>query len=85
MNTFANNILTSCRFSNIYSIKNMKYIKENREVVGIEEYKNIPEEFYYGLRLKEQLREVNRGNDNTEHAKTIEEYIQNMCNNAKYC
>ena len=40
----AEGILTSCRFSNLYDIKNMKYVKDDRELVGIEEYKDIPEE-----------------------------------------
>lgn len=83
MNVFANNILTSCRFSNLYSIEDMKYVKDDREIRGIEEYNNIPEEYYYGLRLGEQNIEVNRGND-VAHANSIEEHIQKVyLNNAK--
>ena len=77
MNLFANNILTSCRFSNLYPIKDMKYEKEKRKKITREKYKNIPEEYYYGLRLEEQPIEVNRGND-VHHVDSIEEYIQEI-------
>lgn len=82
MNVFANGILTSCRLSNLYKIKNMKYIKDNRELIPKEEYSNIPEQYYYGLRLAEQPKEINRGND-VRHSDTIEGYVQNLINKAK--
>lgn len=53
MNLFAGTILTSCRYNNIYPIQNMKFIKENREHKSIE-YFDVPEKYYYGLRLAEQ-------------------------------
>lgn len=77
MNVFANGILTSCRFSNLYKIKGMKYVREERELVAREEYSDIPDEYFYGLRLAEQPRQVNRENDNN-HANSIEEHIQNV-------
>lgn len=83
MNLFANNILTSCRFSNLYPIEDMRYVKDDRKMVGKEEYKNVPEEYYYGLRLGEQQQEVNKGND-VKHANSIEEHIQRVyIDNAK--
>lgn len=83
MNAFTGGILTSCRFSNLYPIKDMKYVKDDRKLVGPEEYPNIPKEYYEGLRLAEQPREINRGNDDTSHAKTIAEYVENLIESAK--
>ena len=53
MNLFGNSILTSCGFNNIYPIKDMKFIKEDREVREKEEF-NLPDKWYYGMRLSEQ-------------------------------
>ena len=56
MNCFANKVLTSTGFSNIYPIENMKYIvNTNREIIPIEAFANCPEEYYYGMRLGEQV------------------------------
>ena len=49
---------------------------------GIEEYKDIPEEYYYGLRLAEQPKEVNRGNDDS-HAGTIVEHVKMYISRSK--
>jgi len=55
MNLFANSILTSCRYNNIYVIKDMKFVKDNRNIVDFAEYNNsIPYEYYVGMRLGEQ-------------------------------
>lgn len=83
MNAFTGGILTSCRFSNLYPIKDMKYVKDNRKLVGPEEYSNIPKEYYEGLRLAEQPKDVNRENDDISHAKTITEYVENLIESAK--
>lgn len=77
MNAFANGILTSCRFSNLYKIENMKYVKDNRELVSKDEYADIPLEYYEGLRLAEQPRELNRDNDD-KHASSISEHIKRI-------
>ena len=63
INSFAEGILTSCRLSNLYDIKDMKYVKDDREIVDIKEFKDIPEEYYHGLRLGEQRRNVNNEGD----------------------
>lgn len=68
MNLFANTILTSCRFNNIYPINDMKFIKDNRKLRTREEFKNIPDKYYYGLRLREQ----------TFSLSEIEQYIHRM-------
>lgn len=83
MNAFTGGILTSCRFSNLYPIKDMKYVKDDRKLVGPEEYSNILKEYYEGLRLAEQPKEVNRENDDISHAKTITEYVENLIESAK--
>ena len=54
MNLFANGILTSCRLNNIYPIDNMKFVKDNRELIDIEQYFGIDEDFYKDLRLSER-------------------------------
>lgn len=77
MNLFANGILTSLRLNNLYKIQNMKFLKDNRELVKREEYKNIPEKYFNGLRLAEQPKEINQGND-VKHTNTLEEYVQRI-------
>lgn len=69
MNLFANSILTSCRYNNIYDIKDMKFIKDNRNIVDFAEYNNsIPYEYYVGMRLGEQTIPVN---DNIGYVKKL--------------
>ena len=82
INLFANGILTSCRLSNLYQIENMKYVKDNRKLIPKEEYPTVPQEYYEGLRLAEQPKEVNRGND-VEHSKDLAGYVQNLINKAQ--
>lgn len=52
-NLFANRILTSCSLNNLYPIKDMKYVKDNRALRNIFDYDNIPQEWFNGLRLAE--------------------------------
>ena len=82
MNLFANGILTSLRLNNLYEIKDMKFIKDDRELVKREEYKNIPDKYFNGLRLAEQPKEINKGND-VKHTNTLEEYVQRIINMEK--
>ena len=60
-NLFANGILTSCRLNNLYPIKDMKFVKDNRELRPIEAY-NVPLNYYKGLRLAEQTVDPNKVN-----------------------
>jgi hypothetical protein len=53
MNMFANGVLTSCRYNNLYPILNMKYLKEDRVFRDKSEY-DLPDVYYHGLRLSEQ-------------------------------
>jgi Fibronectin type III domain len=55
MNLFANSILTSCRYNNIYPIAAMKFMKEERPIVPRSLYASIPDIYYDGLRLSEQV------------------------------
>lgn len=77
INCFAGNVLASCRFNNLYPIKNLKFVKDNRVSVPYEEYAELDRKWYDGLRLSEQPREVNNGND-VHHAESVVEHIQNV-------
>jgi hypothetical protein len=54
MNLFANGILTSCRYNNLYPIADMKFVKEPRPVVPRSVYPARIGAYYEGLRLAEQ-------------------------------
>jgi len=58
MNLFSDTILTSCRFNNIYPILDMKFVKDSRMLRTRDEFENIPDRFFYGLRLAEQTYEL---------------------------
>lgn len=68
MNLFANEVLTSCRYNNIYPIEDMKFIGvvENKH----EDIPNIPIEYVNGMRLKEQSFTIDEMTD----------YINNLIN-----
>ena len=68
INIFSDNILTSCRYNNIYPISDMKFTKDNRELRSREEFANISDKYYNGLRLSEQTFDV----------KDVEKYISNL-------
>lgn len=53
MNLFADGILTSCRYNNIYPIVDMKFVKDDRVLVPQEEY-GLEDRYYEGMRLAEQ-------------------------------
>lgn len=77
MNLFANGILTSLRLNNLYKIENMKFVKDDRKLVSKDEFKGIPDKYFYGLRLSEQPKEINRGND-VKHANSLKEYVERL-------
>ena len=52
-NIYANGILTSCSLNNIYPIKNMKFVKEERVLRNITDYDGIPLEYFNGMRFAE--------------------------------
>lgn len=53
MNLFANGILTSCRYNNMYPVVDMKFVKDERMPISQAEY-GLEEKYYEGLRLAEQ-------------------------------
>ena len=75
INCYAEGILTSCRYSNIYPIsKEMKYIKDNRQLIPFEAFEGkINEKYYYGLRISEQKFKIDE----------ITKYCLNMANISK--
>jgi len=58
LNLFANGILTSNRFNNIYPIVDMKFVKDNRALRPVAEFVGIDEKYIGGLRLQEQTYEL---------------------------
>lgn len=54
MNLFANSILTSMRYNNIYPITDMKFVKDDRTLRTADDYPNIEERLFKGFRLSEQ-------------------------------
>ena len=69
MNLFANGILTSCRFNNLYPIKDMKFVKDKRKLRPTEVY-DVPLEYYNGLRLGEQTMDIDE----------VNKYVGNLAN-----
>lgn len=68
MNLFANEVLTSCRYNNIYPIENMKFIGVSKN--KHEDIPGIPSEYVNGMRLKEQSFTIDEMTD----------YINNLIN-----
>ena len=65
MNLYANSILTSMRYNNIYPIADMRYVKDSRVLRATTEFTNagIAERWVTGLRLPEQtmvLKDIKR-------------------------
>jgi hypothetical protein len=58
MNLFANSILTSMRYNNIYPITDMKFVKDSRTLRTADDYPNVEERLYKGFRLAEQTQSI---------------------------
>ena len=69
LNLFADGILTSNRFNNIYPIVDMKFVKDDRALRSVEEFAGIDEKYITGLRLREQPEEYT--------AEYIADYVHN--------
>ena len=69
INLFAEGVLTSCRLNNLYPVQDMKFVKDDRELLPIESYGEIDERFYSGLRLAEQ---------SAENIDMITGYVKNL-------
>ena len=72
INNYANGVLTGCRFSNIYPIKDMKFVKDNRTLHSRDEFEEIPDKYFYGLRLSEQQEQ-----DGVQYYSTIKDHVLN--------
>jgi len=72
MNLYANRILTSCSYNNLYSVKQMKFVKDDRDERPFEAY-DVPVEYYNGLRLSEQKFEP----------EDVNRYVANLISNAQ--
>lgn len=75
INCFASNICTSCRLNNIYPIKDLKFVKDDRELIPYSQFSKIDRRWYDGLRLAEQPSEINRGRVVNFGDKTVEDYV----------
>jgi hypothetical protein len=69
LNLFADSILTSNRFNNIYPIRDMKFVKDARALRPLEEFANIDPKYIAGLRLQEQPAHYS--------AEYIRDYVEN--------
>jgi len=58
MNLYANGILTSMRFNNIYHIDEMKFVKDGRALRSLSEFEDIDSRWVDGLRLLEQQQPI---------------------------
>ena len=81
INVFANGILTSWRLNNIYEMKNMKFVKDNRELIDISCFADIPKEYFDGLRLSELAKDLYGSYENT--IEKINGRISDIINNKK--
>ena len=76
-NCFANGICTSNRFNNLYPIKDYKFVKDNRQMISHDNYKDIPYDWYSKLRLAEISDEIVQTD--------VNEYVQRLIStNQKY-
>ncbi len=80
MNLFANGILTSCIFSNIYPIEDMKYVKDDSEKINVENL-SIDKKYIDGLRLNEVP--INFRGSEEETIKYINDYVNRLDSNEK--
>jgi hypothetical protein len=79
LNMFCNTLLTSVRLNNLYPIKDMKFVKDNREIIPFDKFEGLTKDYYDGFRLGEQpLVQVSENFAITNTTPTLEELIQHM-------
>ena len=81
-NVFADGVLTSSRFNNIYPIKDYKFIKDDRALVPYDEFDGIPYDWYENFRLSEQPVDINRDGADAI-GQTVAEHIKVCMGNNK--
>ena len=74
LNCFANGILTSCRLNNMYPIRDMKFVKDNRKLIPASSFPFIPLRWYEGLRLAEQPLQINRDGADYHGDHSVQDY-----------
>ena len=62
INVFANGLLTSRGRNNLYPIENMRFVKENGDRFNRDDFPEISDEYFYGLRIGDSIRNY-RGNE----------------------
>lgn len=72
MNFFGNGILTSWRINNIYKVKDMKYVKDDRKIRSKEDIPEIPEEWFEGVRAAESPDSIEQIISDYNYCKNIE-------------
>lgn len=75
LNCFANGTMCGSRFSNVYPIEGMKYIKDGRELAKREDYAEIPDILFDGLRLAEQPNMDRGAADQVDYFNTMKEHV----------
>lgn len=81
LNMYANGILTSCVFSNINDIHDMKYIINNNDKLTSEDLSGIDEEYINNMNLKEVS--VYFKGDKKSTIKYVKDYIKKLIDNKK--
>lgn len=72
MNVYANGVLTSTGLNNLYPVVGMKFVKEERELIPIDAFDDCPENYYYGMRLGEQVNySIERINEKIQLIKSL--------------
>ncbi len=81
MNLFANGILTSCIFSNLYTIENMKYVKDTTDRICKEDLEGMDNEYINGLRLVEVP--IHWKGNKQSTISYIKQYVNHLISNKK--
>ena len=76
MNLYANGILTSLRFNNVYNITDMKFVKDSRILRSLSEFDGIDNRWVDGLRLREQQESIETI---TKYVAKLERTESEMC------
>ena len=79
MNLFANSILTSMRYNNLYPITDMKFVKDSRILRTADDYPNVEERLYKGFRLAEQTQSVEEIETHIQWLLTLEVERETEC------
>jgi hypothetical protein len=79
MNLFANSILTSMRYNNVYPITDMKFVKDSRTLRTADDYPNIEERLYKGFRLAEQTQSIEEIETHIQWLLTLEVERETEC------